>query len=137
MGGRLSDLLICDVEVGGRRTDVRIANGLVAELGPRLKRTGDELDGGGGALIPGLIDHHIHLLAAAAARTSVSLADVSGPRELAERLGAPGIGWLRATGFHEHRAGPLDRETLDRIALDRPGRGPHPTGAGWVLTRAA
>jgi predicted amidohydrolase YtcJ len=137
MGGRLNDLLIRDVEIDGRRCDVRIADGSIAEIGPGLDRGGAELDGRGGALIPGLVDHHIHLLATAAARASVSLEDVVGPAELAGRLRVPGDGWLRATGFHEHRGGALDRKTLDRIAPGRPVRVQHQTGSVWFLNSVA
>lgn len=137
MGGRLSDLLISDVEVDGQRCDVRIVGGVVAEIGAGLDRGGEALEGRGGALIPGLIDHHVHLLATAAARASISLDDVADPDALAGRLRTPGRGWLRATGFHEHRGGVLDRETLDRIAPDRPLRVQHQTGSVWFLNSAA
>lgn len=137
MDGLLSDLLIRDVELDGSLTDVRVADGKIAEIGSGLSQGGPVLEGRGGALIPGLIDHHIHLLATAAARESVSLADIVDPLDLATRLRVPGSGWLRATGYHEHLCGPLDRDALDRIAPDRPVRVQHQTGSVWFLNSAA
>ena len=69
VGDLVSGLLIRDAELDGRRVDVRCAGGLVAEIGERItRRPGDEvLEAGGGALLPGLHDHHLHLLAMAAA----------------------------------------------------------------------
>ena len=73
-------LLIRDVEVDGRAGfDVRIEDGDIAEIGRRIRGPGDEIDGHGGALIPGLADHHIHLLALAAQATSIALAEVATP----------------------------------------------------------
>ncbi len=137
MGGRLSALLLRDVELAGRRVDVRIAEGWIAEIATGLRADCEVIEGDGGALIPGLADHHIHLLATAAARASVALDDAASPAAMAERLRRPGQGWLRATGFHEHRCGELDRAALDRIAPDRPLRVQHQTGAVWFLNSAA
>ena len=45
--------------------DVRIADGCVVECAPGLRAAAgeEELDAAGGALLPGLHDHHIHLRA--------------------------------------------------------------------------
>jgi predicted amidohydrolase YtcJ len=47
---------------GGEPVDVHLANGLIADIAPAgaLARRGAVLDGGGGWLIPGLWDHHVH-----------------------------------------------------------------------------
>jgi predicted amidohydrolase YtcJ len=68
-------VVLRDVEVEGRRVDVRLVGGSVAEIGPRLivPLGEDEVDGGGGVLLPGLHDHHVHLLAMAARRVGVDL----------------------------------------------------------------
>ena len=68
----MSDLVLRDVVVEGRLVDVRTGGGVVTEIERRLAtRPGDdEIDGGRGALIPGLHDHHVHLLALAAAERS-------------------------------------------------------------------
>src|SRR6185503_4284259 len=138
----MTDPLIRNAEVGGRAgLDVRLAGGRIAEIGERLSG-GDAIDGRGGALVPGLADHHIHLLATAARRQSLVLDDVAGPAELRRRFRqalaacAPGA-WLRATGYHEHRAGPLTRADLDALAPTHPVRVQHQTGALWILNTAA
>ena len=136
-------LILRDVEVGGRPgVDVRIEHGLIAEIGERLAGAGEDFDGRGGALLPGLIDHHIHLLATAAQAQSLRLeeaGDAAGfERALAAALAAlPPGAWLRAIGYHERIAGDLDRERLDRIAPDHPLRIQHQTGALWVLNSRA
>jgi predicted amidohydrolase YtcJ len=83
-------------------------------------------------LIPGLHDHHIHLRATAAARTSVDLLDAHDLSAL-----RPGEGWLRVVNYHESIAGPLDRWRLDAVVGDRPVRVQHRTGELWVLSSAA
>ena len=127
-------------------TDVRIAGGLVTDLGQGLRRMPgeDELDAAGGALLPGLHDHHVHLLALAAARDSIAAGppDVRTAAGLAARLAAAGAAlpagaWLRCTGYHESVAGPLDRHALDRLVPDRPVRVQHRTGALWMVNSAA
>jgi predicted amidohydrolase YtcJ len=138
----VSPLVLCDVEVAGRRVDVRLADGRIEAIAPRLPRGGETIDGRGGALIPGLADHHIHLFALAAQRDSVALDGVRGPVEL-ERLvaaataeRAPGA-WVRATGYHERIAGELDAAALDALAPRHRLRVQHQTGALWVLNSAA
>ena len=137
----MTGLILRAVEVEGRRADVRIADGLVAEVGSGLTG-GPELDGRGGALIPGLIDHHIHLLATAALADSVVLDDLRAAGGLAARIaaatqGRPPGAWVRATGYHERMAGLLDRDALDAIAPVHRLRVQHQTGSLWVLNSLA
>ena len=131
-------LLIQDAQVAGRRRDVRILGGVVAEVGTHLRpRPGEPvLAAGGGALLPGLQDHHLHLMALAAAQESLCC----GPPVVTDRRGlmaalraAPGTGWLRGTSYHESVAGPLDRAALDALVPDRPVRVQHRSGALWML----
>src|SRR5882762_5501693 len=137
--------LIKDTEVDGRRVDVRIAGGLVAEIGPRLSRQAGEevLDAAGGALLPGLTDHHLHLHALAAAATSVRCGPptVRDLTQLATALNtARGDehGWVRGTGYVETVAGELNTAALDGLHAQRPVRVQHRGGALWVVnTRAA
>ncbi|WP_306320014.1 MULTISPECIES: amidohydrolase family protein [unclassified Streptomyces] len=133
-------MLIRDVEVEALgRVDVRVAAGRVVEVGARLAGR-DGIDGQGGALLPGLHDHHVHLAALAAEQASVRVgpADVGGAERLAEALrgGKPGE-WVRAVGYHESVAGPLDRAALDRIVADRPVRVQHRSGELWMWNGAA
>nr|WP_239148968.1 amidohydrolase family protein [Streptomyces sp. SID12501] len=141
--------MIRNVEIqGAGRADVRVRDGRIAEIGERMDgRSGrdgrddpDLIDGRGGALLPGLHDHHIHLaaLAADAASVRVGPVDVAGRYGLAAALhgGAPGE-WVRAVGYHESVAGDLDRWALDDLVPDRPVRVQHRTGALWVWNSAA
>ena len=136
-------LLIRNVEIEGRPgLDVRIAAGRVAEVGQRLRGSENEIDGAGGALIPGLIDHHIHLLALAAQADSVRLDTARDAGDFAARLAAaaaarPPGAWLRATGYHEAVAGDLKASDLDRLAPRHPLRIQHRSGALWMLNTLA
>jgi predicted amidohydrolase YtcJ len=136
-----ADLLLADVEVDGRRVDVHVRDGLVHAIGADLPRSGTTVvDGRGGALVPGLHDHHLHLNAMAAVRRSVDVSPEAAPDRdvLARALAtAPGTGWVRAVGYHESTAGPLDRDALDELAGARPVRVQHRSGALWVLNTAA
>ena len=100
------------------------------------------LEADGGALLPGLHDHHVHLFALAAARRSVPLGPpaVADPAsfDAALRAAAVGVdGWVRGVGFHESVAGPLDRHRLDALVPGGPVRVQHRTGAMWVLNSGA
>ncbi|WP_280484355.1 amidohydrolase family protein [Nocardia cyriacigeorgica] len=130
-----------DAEIRGARVDVRIVGDRIEEIGHRLPYGSAELiDAHGGALIPGLHDHHLHLLAMAAARRSVdcgppAVTDLSSLRRALRAH--PGSGWIRGTGYHESVAGDLDRDVLDGLVADRPVRVQHRSGALWMLNSAA
>jgi len=136
-------MLIREAEVEGRLTDVRLADGRVAELGPRLEAGGDEVvEAHGGALLPGLVDHHVHLLAVAAALASVAcgppdVRDPGGLREALRGAAADVHGWVRGVGYVETVAGDLDARTLDELDDRRPVRVQHRSGALWMLNSRA
>ena len=78
-------------------------------------------------VLPGFVDPHLHLLAAAAARRSVDLTDARSPASIAERLRhaaatLPAGRWIRATGYDASlvEAGQLDRRMLDGAVAERP-----------------
>jgi predicted amidohydrolase YtcJ len=119
--------------------DVRVAGDRIAAVGARLRAGAADdfvVDARGGAVIPGLHDHHVHLAALAAAVRSIlvgppAVVDLDG---LATALrGAPGDGWIRAVGYHESVAGMLDRRRLDDLVPDRPVRVQHRSGGLWIL----
>ena len=67
-------MLIRNAEIEGEApVDLRITDRHIAATGSSLKRSAGELvlDAEGGALLPGLHDHHLHLFALAAALDSV------------------------------------------------------------------
>ena len=136
-------LTLRNVDVAGRSgLDVRIDSGRIAEIGQRLPRGGDEIDGRGGAVIPGLCDHHIHLLALAAQADSVTLEGVASAAQLAARIAdalatRPAGAWVRVTGYHETMAGDLSCADLDRLAPRHRLRVQHQTGSLWMLNAAA
>jgi predicted amidohydrolase YtcJ len=155
---RASSVAFVDVEVEGRPGQcVEVVDGVVAYIGPVWDRPGatgrrvgtrcaETIDGRGGALLPGLHDHHLHLLALAARGRSV----VCGPPEVntrtqlghvlrrAARAVVPGE-WIRGVGYDETSTGPLDAQTIDALlgdADDRPVRIQHRSGHQWVLNGA-
>ena len=99
--------------LGGRRTDVRLAQGTVVQLGALSRLPGEEvLDGGGAALSVGLADHHLHLLAMAAADASLDLRPAVAPDRAAVEAA------LAARRPGQHRLDPRRR-------LRRAGRPAH------------
>jgi predicted amidohydrolase YtcJ len=138
-------LILRNVEVRGRPgLDAHIAQGRVAELGVGLPaRPGEHtIEGFGGALIPGLHDHHIHILALAAREASIDLSEMRNASALERALQdaalarSPGA-WIRAVGYHEAQVGELSRADLDRLCPNHPVRVQHQTGALWILNSAA
>jgi predicted amidohydrolase YtcJ len=136
-------LLIHNAEVDGRCVDLRCEGGVIVELARDIAPRPDEvkIDAGGGALLPGLHDHHIHLFSLAAAFASIPC----GPPETesrdalakALRSAAPLEGWLRGTGYFESVAGPLDRAQMDLLCDTHPLRIQHRSGAMWFLNTRA
>ena len=139
IGPSLGSLVVRRAEVDGALVDVRVDDATVTAIGPpgSLGGADREIRCGGGALMPGLHDHHLHLMAMAAALNSV---DVSGG--LDDAIGAahgharPGE-WIRAVGYDEAESGSLDRWRLDQLASRRPVRVQHRSGSMWVLNSAA
>lgn len=120
--------------------DVRISAGHIAAIGELHPMDAeDALDAAGGALLPGLHDHHIHLAGLAAKQASISCGppDVGNEDMLAVALQQPGNGWLRGIGYHECVAGMLDAYMLDQIVAHRPVRIQHRSGRMWFLNTQA
>jgi predicted amidohydrolase YtcJ len=121
--------------------DVRVADDRIVEIGTGL-RASEELviECGGAALLPGLHDHHCHLLATAGAMGSVEC----GPPTVrsVEQLGAalrsavPHHGWVRGVGYDESVAGDLSGDLLTQLGPSVPTRVQHRSGALWIVNRA-
>jgi predicted amidohydrolase YtcJ len=127
------DGVAVDLRVGARIEDV------ADTLTPR--RGEDVFDAAGGAVLPGLHDHHVHLYSAAAAENSVRV----GPPQVRDRPALADVlasaqagedGWIRAVGYHDSVAGPLDRVVLDAIVPSAPLRVQHRSGVLWMLNSA-
>lgn len=145
----MSTLLVAGVEIDGRRgQSVLVRDGRIAAVGPTgavSERTGEPctiVDGDGGALVPGLHDHHVHLFALAARGSSLwcgapGVAGLDGLVEHLRRSCREGDGWVRAVGWDDACASWPDRGTLDAAVPARPVRLQHRSGAAWVLNSAA
>lgn len=134
------DFALRDVEITGHgRADIRVAGGRIAEIGRSIDLR-DLPALWGGTVLPGLHDHHTHLLALAAARRSLDCGSphVSDPSSFAATLQhAPGSGWIRGVGYDDQVVGSVDRHALDAIVDTRPVRIQHRSGSLWVLNSAA
>ena len=138
---RRADMRLADVRA---RADVRLADGRIVEIGPALphRRAAQVLECRGGALLPGLCDHHLHLHALAARARSVScgppaVCDAAGLAAALAAAPADERGWIRGVGYVESVAGDLDATTLDRLHGTRPVRVQHRSGALWMVNSAA
>ena len=150
-----ADLTVVDVEVGGRPgCTVHIEGGRIVSVETTAvgssPRGTDVLDGGGGALLPGLHDHHIHLFSLAARdhsvlcgppsvqdRSALALTLATAMGDL-ERDAAPST-WLRGYGYDESVTGPLTADLLDDLLGEhrwRPVRIQHRSGHQWVVNRS-
>ena len=128
--------------VGG--CEVVIEEGRVSDIlravvpGPKRQK----LDGAGGAVVPGLWDHHAHVLATAALDWSVNVAQI---REINEFIGTLRQAIRRSTepeirvvGYDELELGELTGPRLDRmIETSVPIRVQHRSGHQWVYNNAA
>src|ERR1700742_667676 len=129
------------VLLDGTETDIRVGE-RIAEVGDLTPKKGEQVfDAAGGTVIPGLHDHHVHLRSTAAALTSarVGPAEVRGRADLARTLADAPVGsdgWIRAVGYHEAVAGPLDRDVLDEVSPSLPVRVQHRSGVLWTLNSA-
>ncbi|HEY6796613.1 MAG TPA: amidohydrolase family protein [Kineosporiaceae bacterium] len=140
------DLVVRNASVeGAGPTEVLVRGGVVVGVGEHVAAASlagaRVVDAGGAAVLPGLHDHHCHLLAMAAAARSVPCGppDTNTLEQLAAalRTARPIDGWIRGIGYHESVAGDLDRDLLDRLRPEVPVRIQHGGGSLWVMNSAA
>jgi predicted amidohydrolase YtcJ len=142
------DLVVCSARIEGRLCDIAVREGRIVSVtefrAGVVPPAHEHLDARRGAVVPGLIDHHLHLFAMAAARRSVA----AGPPEVASAAqlrvalrraarSLPRRAWLRAVGYHESVAGDIDAQWIDAVVRDRPVRVQHRTGACWIVNSSA
>lgn len=140
----MTGIFLRRAEVHGKApVDVRISGGVITQVGRALSLgAGEEIiDARGGALLPGLCDHHLHLHAIAAASASAQCGppQVTTPAALAASLAAAQadeLGWVRGIGYSEEVAGLLDAVGLDRLHSGRPVRIQHRSGSLWIVNTA-
>ncbi len=135
----------CQIADQKGAVDVRIIDDTITDLGDRLlpKTKETVLNAHGGHLLPGLHDHHIHLVSLAASLKSTqcgppAITDASGLIEqLREENKLVNAGWLRGIGYHHSVAGEIDRYWLDQHTQNRPVRIQHRGGRLWILNSRA
>lgn len=129
----------------GKLVDIHVDGQFVTAIGQDLPvRPGDVLlDAGGNALLPGLHDHHAHLMALASAQESLPCGppEVTTAAQLEQQLRSQAAldaddDWIRGVGYHESVAGDIDRHWLDRVVPSRPARIQHRSGRLWILNSA-
>ncbi len=137
-------LVLRRAELDGTVVDLAIEGSRIVEIGSALAGGDHEVHADGGAVIPGLWDHHIHLLALAAAGISVALgppavldATSLGSTLRAAASSAPAGTWIRAVGYHPSIGVDLDRHRLDQLVGSHPVRVQHRSGAQWILNSLA
>ncbi|WKG03792.1 amidohydrolase family protein [Mycolicibacterium sp. HK-90] len=123
----------------GAVVDIRLGDTIEQVAASLSPNPGENvLDAASGTVIPGLHDHHLHVYSAAAEADSIRVgpAEVSDAAGLARALTsavAGSDGWIRAVGYHEAVAGPLDRDLLDRLIPGIPVRVQHRSGVLWTV----
>jgi len=134
-------LFLTNVQVeSGPLRNVLIAAGRIEGFPDRVYGGIRTLDGKGGRLIRGLIDHHVHLFATAAYDSSVDLSSITAPDRhgLAARLqAAAACGAVRAIGYSEPGESLLDRWSMDSLCSNVPIKLQYRTGSLWVLNSRA
>ena len=142
-------MLIKNAVVEGGKKDVRCSGAFITAIADDHEPGIGErvVQANGGALLPGLHDHHMHFFATAALQRSVdcgvsSVPTATGQLHNAESLShmlanSSGDGWLRGVNYHESIAGDLDRWQLDMLVSDRPARIQHRSGKLWILNSLA
>jgi len=138
--------LIQGAELLGREGlwDIRLRGDRVTEVDRRLERHSFEqvITANACLLLPGLHDHHLHLMALAAAQNSLRLGpghiDTPEAFHLAAQTLRPRRGeWLRVTGYDPSIVGELDLGALDKLFPDHPVRVQHRGGRLWQLNSVA
>jgi predicted amidohydrolase YtcJ len=133
-------IFLRDAEVEGETVDVRIEGDRIAAVGPpgAVKGGADvEISCGSGVLLPGLHDHHVHLLSMEAAMGSLDVGSRLEARIAEAHASMPADVPIRAINYDEVTGGPLDRRRLDALAPSRAVRVQHRSGALWVLSSVA
>ena len=134
----LRSLLIKNAELDNQAVDVLCRNGVVADIQPqRSSSEADQsIDARGGAILPGLHDHHLHLASLAAQLISVNCGPpvATSSDQLGEALTkATGNGWIRGVAYHESVAGDLTATQIDQWVSERPVRIQHRSGRLWYF----
>ena len=147
-----ADIILRDAVVhgAGSADAVAICGGAIAAVGEStelMQLAGDDaqvIGCGGRAVVPGIVDPHCHLFAAAAAFNGVDCRPASAPDVAAalaalRAAAAHGSGWVRGYGYDDSPVGlgrHLNRHDLDAVTTQRPVRVEHRSGHACALNSA-
>lgn len=146
----MPDLLIANARIfdtsGVREGSILIRGGRIAEVGARVDAAAGtpELDAGGGLVLAGFQDSHIHPYHAGLELLQCSLSELRTADEYLRAIGAyatahPELEWIEGAGWSMEAfpAGIPTAAQLDTAVSDRPAFFPNRDGHGaWVNTRA-
>jgi len=109
------------------RGDTIIAVGSNDDVAQYANDTTDIIGAGGGMLVPGFIDAHVHFVSGGSGLASVQLRDAATPDEFSRRIAdfaahlEPGEWILNGTWDHENWGGELPhRDWIDELTPDHP-----------------
>ena len=129
---------------------VAVGGGVITAVGNGVEVTRlagadtDVIDCGGRAIVPGIVDEHCHLLAAAATLARVDCRPAATPTvpaviEALRRSNDGTDGWIRGYGYDDSPLGlgrHLNRWDLDAVSLELPVRVDHRSGHATALNSA-
>ena len=135
----------------GHPTALAVAHGKIVATGDdreilRLATpSATVLDCGGRRVIPGIVDAHCHVLAAATTGLRVdcrpaATSDIEAIVDALRGASASGDGWIRGYGYDDSPVGlgrHLTRDDLDRVSTTRPVRVDHRSGHACALNSRA
>ncbi len=121
---------------------VAVGNG--SELAQLATADTEVIDCGGRTVIPGIVDAHCHLFAAAAVLNGADCRPTAAPDvatviSVLRKAAANADRWIRGYGYDESPVGlgrHLSRHDLDTVATERPVRVEHRSGHACVLNSA-
>ena len=152
-GWDLVDLVLRNASLSalnGGSDAIAIAGGVISAVGSssdvmRLAGTGARvIDCGGRTVVPGIVDAHCHLFAAAAALSGADCRPTDAPDiatmvSVLQGAAAHGHGWIRGYGYDDSPLGlgrHLTRHDLDAVSASIPVRVEHRSGHACVLNSA-
>ena len=141
-------LVAADPRGPARAEAVGILGGRVVSVGRRADVLGAAapaarvIDGGQSAVIPGLHDFHVHLVALARARGDVQLDDATGGTEVVARLAARAAqlasdAWITGRGWSEAQLATASSGSLEGAVAGRPAYvSSHDGHSAWASAEA-
>ncbi|GAA3438298.1 amidohydrolase [Kutzneria kofuensis] len=95
----MTDLVLRNVHRHGRLVDVQVSGGVVTAFAEPGTPAGEEIDGQGGHLLPGLVDAHVHMQQWAATRRRIPLGQANSAAEAVELVRTGADDWVFGANF--------------------------------------